>query len=736
MTTRMSNVTERQPCEESIGRPLTGDDIAVLGTAPVIQGLSAEGVRVLASYLEVISCRRELDIAREGEDGLYAFFVLKGRVQIRRKGVLLQQLGCGDHFGELAFMGLRPRSATVSALEESRLARISRESFEAMSVAHPDIALHLLQSLISSVGDQLVAVTDSMGQLLRQRSLPRRMSLNIRIDGEVRTVPTGTPLSELVGEERDGASIVAGLINNRPVSLDSQVSADCDVGVLTLVDGEGRRIYRRSIGLLLMEAARLVAPGWRLRIGPSVSFGQVVCIEAAGPEDPSEVRKAILEKMQDLIKDGEELTEELWMVEEAKSHFVQIGLPDTARLLERCCEPSVVLACCGETYAVGLGPILTVESRMCDFDLVEHPQGFLIDFGDVVRSRLRGFVSVNLNEVENELRHPRFFEPMALEHRHWLAAMGVRSVGSFNQFCVEGRVPHLIQVSEGFHEKRIGAIADLVADRRGNIRVIRIAGPSSSGKTTFINRLSVQLAIHGIRALTLGLDDYYVDRDRTPIDASGDYDFEALEAIDRVLLQRQLGALLAGEPVRRSRYNFLTGKSHPDHHEPVVLGSGDVIITEGIHGLNPTLLDGAVDASEVFSIFIHPSLDLPIDQLSVIAPTDVRLIRRIVRDRFRRGYSATDNITRWSSVRRGEQIHIYPYMNLADIVFDSSLVYELAVLKIFAERYLLEVPQSHPAHPLAVRLRRLMDQVVPIFPNHVPPTSVLREFIGGSGFEY
>jgi len=263
-----------------------------------------------------------------------------------------------------------------------------------------------------------------------------------------------------------------------------------------------------------------------------------------------------------------------------------------------------------------------------------------------------------------------------------------------------------------------------------------VAGPSSSGKTTFIKRLTVQLQIDGVNPIGVSLDDYYVDRDRTPRDAHGEWDFEAVEALDVALLREQVGRLLAGEKVKLARYDFKTGTSHPEGGPELQLHRGDVLMLEGIHGLNPALLGDLPGPGALFRIFIHPATALPFDRLSRTSTTDLRLLRRIVRDRHQRGYSAADNILRWPSVQAGEREHIYPFQGEADAVFDSALVYEPAVLKVFAERYLLEVPPEHPAYPTAHRLRYLVDQYVSIYPDHVPPTSLVREFIGGSGFEY
>ena len=320
---------------------------------------------------------------------------------------------------------------------------------------------------------------------------------------------------------------------------------------------------------------------------------------------------------------------------------------------------------------------------------------------------------------------------MARELGGWLGAMRITSVGRFNESCVDGRVDELVRVSEGFHEKNIGRVADAIAD--WHLRVVAIAGPSSSGKTTFIRRLKVQLEVNGIMPVHLSLDDYYVDREKTPRDVTGELDFESVEALDLPLLRSNITRLVASERVRVARYDFPTGKSQPEGGAELALGPENVLLVEGLHALNPAV-GGSLPRDTAFRVFVHPATALPLDRLSAVLPDDVRLLRRIVRDRHGRGYTARDTIARWPSVRRGEEKHVFPFAAEADFVFDTSLVYEIAVMRVFAERYLLEVPNDDPAFVTAHRLRQLIDRFVPIYSDHVPRTSILREFIGG-GFD-
>jgi uridine kinase len=320
---------------------------------------------------------------------------------------------------------------------------------------------------------------------------------------------------------------------------------------------------------------------------------------------------------------------------------------------------------------------------------------------------------------------------MTKDERSWLELLGVEGVGSFNRAVIAGEVTELIRVAEGFHEKRLGRLADEIRDRKG-ARIVAVAGPSSSGKTTFLKRLRVQLEVDGIQPVGISLDDYYLDRERTARDAKGERDYEALAAIDLGLLEEHVTRLLAGERVRTASYDFVSGKSHPAGGPELVLDTGNVLILEGLHALNPALLPRL--ASElIHTIFIHPATALPFDPLTTLEPADVRLLRRIVRDRHTRGASAEMNLARWASVRNGERVHVFPYQATASCVFDTSLLYEVSVLKVFAERYLLEVPRASPHYPASLRLRKLIAPFVTIYPDHVPPTSILREFIGAPG---
>jgi uridine kinase len=323
-----------------------------------------------------------------------------------------------------------------------------------------------------------------------------------------------------------------------------------------------------------------------------------------------------------------------------------------------------------------------------------------------------------------------------VETRSWQDLLGIRHVGQLNRLCLNGGIREILRIAEGFHEKKIAHIADDIVARREAVRLITIAGPSSSGKTTFAKRLGIQLRVNGIEPIALSLDDYYVDRHDTPLADDGQPDFEALEAIDLPLFHRHLSELLAGEEVRTPEYDFVTGRRKPpERWAPMRLEDNQVLLVEGIHGLNDQLT-ATVSRGRTYRIFISALSQLAIDDHNRIFTADARLIRRIVRDQLFRGFTAERTLRLWERVRRGEARWIFPFQEGADVMLNSALVYEPAVLKTYAERFLLQVPRTSPEYPEAYRLLKFLALFVPIFPDEVPHTSILREFIGGSTFSY
>ena len=310
----------------------------------------------------------------------------------------------------------------------------------------------------------------------------------------------------------------------------------------------------------------------------------------------------------------------------------------------------------------------------------------------------------------------------------------VPNVANLNEFTLSGHSGDILKISEALHEKKIAEIANLINDRNGMVRIVLIAGPSASGKTTFSKRLMVQLAVNGLKPTMISLDDYFVDREKTPKDINGEYDFEAIEAIDVEYFNLQLNQLFNGESIELPRFNFTLGKKLPSGQK-LQLGAGSILIVEGIHGMNPDLVPH-IDSANTFKIFLSALTQISIDDQNHISTTDNRMIRRMIRDSKYRNYTALDTIRRWPSVRAGEDGDIFPYQENADVMFNSSLIYELAVLKKYAEPLLKSVPESQAEFSESNRLLKFLSYFKDIDDQEIPPTSLIREFLGGSSFNY
>jgi uridine kinase len=716
--------------------------VPILAQNPLLGSFGPDDWRAFTHYLERVTFPAATDVVREASEGQEMYFILAGIAHLRRAHIDLGTIGRGDHFGELALIARRLRAASVVTITRLVTARLSRERYEALSAEHPSIALRFTQALVASLGVRLTEMTDSVGLLLRERSLPRRTLVEVRVGGELRKVRTGTIVKTLLPDEVTGAPVVACLLNQKAVSLNTPVTSECTLTALTTDHWEGKRVYRHSLGLLLLEAAHRVDPESAVRLGPSFGFGQDVELTPSPTLDQDTWASRVTAVLHGFIDAAAGFRQELWAVEEARSHFEENGSHDAALLLRAWRDPAVTLASAGELYALSMTPLLPDASAIKRFfpRLEPGARGFVLYYGDEAQVTPAEVPPPDAPKPEGApkpaegLRLPP--RRVQMEEEPFLSALGVTSVGAFNEACILGSVSQIIRVSEGLHEKRIGQIADVIVSRAGRTRVVCIAGPSSSGKTTFIKRLMVQLQVNGIQPVGISLDDYYKDREKTVRTPDGDYDFEALEALDIPLLHAHLARLVRGEEVTTARYDFTRGVSMPEGGPAIKIAPSDMLMLEGIHGLNPRLLAAVLDRSQIFRVFIQPTASLPFDRLTRVNVSDVRLLRRIVRDRHHRGTNAGANILRWPAVRAGERAHIFPYIDQADAVFDSALVYELSVIKVFADRYLLEVPQDHPAKGTAHRLRQLIDRFITIYPDHVPPTSILREFIGGSGFEY
>jgi uridine kinase len=482
------------------------------------------------------------------------------------------------------------------------------------------------------------------------------------------------------------------------------------------------RIYRRSLTFLLVAAVSELFPGVRLYIDYSMTFGGLFChVDRPAPLSIEEL--AALETRMHQLADANLPIQRIELpIEEAIAEFRAKGDEEKASLLAAASGKREVAI-----YQLGLyrnhfhGYMAPSTGYLRWFDLVHYPPGFVLHYPRRQEPTL-------LSPFQDVPRLGQVFQ----EYRDWLRRIGVDNLPALNRTIEDGRIREVVLVAEALHEQRIAAIASAIAAHSDQIDIVLIAGPSSSGKTTFARRLAVQLLANGLEPVALGLDNWFVNREYTPRDEAGQPDFEALQAIDLALFSQQLNQLMAGQTVTLPHFNFITGQRETG--ETLRVTPQHVILIEGIHGLNPDLAPQA-PRERIFRIYVSALTQLNLDRHNRVSTTDTRIIRRIVRDAARRGYSAADTIGRWPSVQRGEWRWIFPYQEHADVMFNSALAYELAVLRPLAEPLLLRVEPNTPERVEADRLLSMLRWFTPISADLVPDNSILREFIGGSIME-
>ncbi|OIP41294.1 MAG: hypothetical protein AUK47_06600 [Deltaproteobacteria bacterium CG2_30_63_29] len=690
-----------------------------LADVAIFTDLTPAELAAIEQFIEFTTFEQGVDIIQEGSEGDDLYVILSGQAQVRRGTLDLSTLEAGGCFGELGLLSTQVRAASVTATTRLEVGRLSRQALDTLMDEQTALAKKLYRNVGKVLRDMVTDITDTVALLLGNNARQLRTEVEVRTNGVVNIAKAGTKLRALLPATVDGEAVIAATLDRKAVSLNRSIYASGRLEPLTRTSMEGSVIYRQSVGLMLVEAGHMLSPPAKLGIGPSLGFAYIIEVIDAGGRDLKTLASQLAAMMKQLVAEDRPIRRERRTVEEARSQFLDQGWDMAARVLHSSRNSSVTLVSMGEIYAFEFGPKAPSTALLEHFDLDTRSDTLLLYFRD---EELRATDPVQ-SQVPNHL---------ARQHDSWLNALGITSVGNYNDACVSGEVSQIIRVAEGFHEKRISQIADEIVSRSPLPRIICISGPSSSGKTTFIKRLSVQLRVNGLVPRTLSLDNYYVDREKTVRDEDGEFDFEAYQALDQDLMARDFNALVAGREIRTARYDFASGLSNPEGGPLTSLGPNEILMLEGIHALNPEL--PVEQGHRVFRIFINPMTSLPLDPVNRVSVSDIRLVRRIVRDRHQRCITAADNILRWPSVSRGERRHIFPFQRLADSVFNSSLIYELSVLKVYAERYLLEVPQDNPAFTTAFRLRRMIAHFVAIYPNHVPPTSLLREFIGGSGF--
>lgn len=517
--------------------------------------------------------------------------------------------------------------------------------------------------------------------------------------------------------------VLGAMVNNKLREASFEFYHPKTVRFIDITHPDGMRMYIRSLSFVLYAAVEELFPGATLRIEHSVSNG-FYC-ELDNLKDGMTVQtvfdlgqrmREIIEKDIPFVMQKDETDEVVRMLEEKR-------LTDKIDLIRHRGQYYTTFYRMGEHINIFYGFLVPSTGYLKVFDLNKYYNGMLLQIPKRNQPA----------EVEDLIIQNKMFE-IFREFTQWNKILNVTKVSELNKAAGNGKSETLIKVTEALHEKKIGQIADQIAARRDKLRIVLISGPSSSGKTTFGKRLAVQLLVAGIKPLNLSLDNYFVDREHTPRDANGDYDFEALEAIDLKLFNQQLVDLLNGEEVEIPKFSFETGSRQYDGTK-LKMTKENILIIEGIHGLNPNLTP-SIPAEAKYKIYVSALTSINFDNHTRIPTTDNRLIRRIVRDYKYRKYSARDTISRWNSVRHGEEIHIFPYQEEADVMFNTALLYEFAVLKPFAEPILLEVQPNQPEYSEANRLLKFFSYFKPMQPREIPPTSILREFLGGSSFSY
>ena len=552
-----------------------------------------------------------------------------------------------------------------------------------------------------------------------------RQVLHIRCKNNKKTqeVPIGSTLSDIYKEINLQMPYgpVSAKVNNKVEGLHYRVYHNKDVEFLNLLSPSGIRTYTRSLFLVLCKAVHDLYTGSQVIIDIPVSNGYY-CNLKLGHEITTEDVDRIRTRMQEIIDAKMPIQRYETTTEEAVKLFTELGDIQKAKLLKSSGSLYCVYYVLDDYKDYYYGSMLTNTSQLHLFGLEPYFDGVLLRIPSVQ----------DPSKLGELIRQDKMFEVFK-EHHRWQSILGIKTVGDFNEAVKNGLATDLINVSEALQEKKISQIADTIAGRK-EIKVVLIAGPSSSGKTTFCKRLSVQLLASGVKPVQISLDDYFVNRAETPKDENGELDYESIYALNIPLINEQFNALFRGEEVELPKYNFQTGRSEKSGKK-LHLGENNILLVEGIHALNPALTEQIADDKK-FKIYASALTTILLDDHNYIPTTDNRLLRRIVRDYKYRGCSAQETIHRWPSVRAGENKWIFPYQEQADVMFNTALLFELAVIKPQAEEVLEQVPENCEEYAEAYRLRKFLKYFAPLPFRNLPPTSLLREFLGGSSFKY
>lgn len=556
-----------------------------------------------------------------------------------------------------------------------------------------------------------------MAHTIELRLLNNSSQLNVEVGSSLMEVLQNSTLEQPY-------PFIAARVNNVYKGLGYRIYKPVTVEYFDLRDYEGYRVYQRTLSFVLQKASHDIFSERKLRIRHSLGNGFYAEYEDRKPlcyEDATLLKL----RMEAIVAENIPISHHRRLAEEVVAEYKEYGFDDRIELLDTRPHLYRTVNHLGDMPGYFYGVLAPSTGYVKRFDIIPYYNGFYV----AIPAR------TNPEELTTIIHHDKMFD-IFHEYQQWIDIMGVPTIGDLNRRVLEGDASELIKIAEAFHELKIASIARSIAEANSErgVRMVLISGPSSSGKTTFSKRIGVQLRVRGYDPVLIALDDYFVDRDKTPLDESGKPDFEAIEAIDLVTLNDHLKRLTAGESVEIPRYDFITGKRQW-HEKPLQLTDRSILILEGIHALNPRLTQSVPDGQK-FKIYISCFTSVSMDNSSRIPTTDNRLLRRSIRDNATRGHSLMQTFSMWPSVRRGEEKHIFPYQENANVMFNSSLFYEISVLKAIAEPLLREVPDTAPEHAEACRLLKLLEHFVAIDPDEIPPTSLLREFIGGSSFKY
>lgn len=514
---------------------------------------------------------------------------------------------------------------------------------------------------------------------------------------------------------------VSARVNNKVEGMHYRVYNSKDVEFLDMTSSSGSRAYTRTLFFVLCKAVQDIYPATDVVIDIPVSNGFYVDIRLGRPvvdEDVNIIRR----RMQEIIDARMPIRRFTVPTEEAVALFQEKGDVEKVKLLKTSGSIYTTYYKIGDYVDYYYGTLLTNTSQLYLFGLEKYYDGMLLRIPSLKNPDVLGEMT----------RQDKMFE-IFKEHHRWQSILGIRTVGDFNQAIDSNHSTDIINISEALQEKKIAKIAEEIASRKG-VKLVLLAGPSSSGKTTSCKRLSIQLAVNGLKPLQISLDDYFVDREKTPKDASGEYDYESIYALDLDLINEQFNALFRGEEVELPKYDFQSGKSKKSGNR-LKMNDNNVLVVEGIHALNPELT-AHIPQEQIFRVYASALTTILLDNHNYIPTTDNRLLRRIIRDNKYRGVSAQETIHRWPSVRAGENKWIFPFQENADAMLNTAMLYELAVIKMQAEPLLQQVPENCEEYAEAYRLLKFLKYFKGIPYNNLPPTSLLREFLGGSSFHY